>query len=195
MVSATEIRVPFDNVNDETVKLTAWLAKDGEEVKEGQLVAKVETSKALVEMVAPAAGKLWLQAEVGQEVRVGSLIAYITANGSGRPQEMSSDRAAPAPKPIDDLSNGEANLPEGTSFSRKALDLLKEHNVRPSVFAGRGMVREQDIKEYLSQLTSNDDLGNLHIGLKGISLDQVTLPPLFFERTKGVVDAAFLEKL
>ena len=198
MVSAIEIRVPFDNVNDETVKLTAWLAKNGEEVKEGQLVAEVETSKALVEMVAPTAGKLWLQAEVGQEVRVGSLIAYITANGSGPPQGAGVDRAAPtesAPKPIGHVLNEEANLPEGTSFSRKALDLLKECNIQPSVFAGRGIVREQDVQEYLSRLTSSNGHGNLHAGLKGISLDEVTLPPLFFDRTNGMVDAVFLEKL
>lgn len=81
MHEVTAIRVPFDNVNDETVKLLAWLVEEGQEVFEGQILAEVETSKAVVEMTAPVAGRVSLKAKAGDDVRVGMAIAYIGADG------------------------------------------------------------------------------------------------------------------
>jgi len=194
MSKPTEIRIPLDNVNDDTVKLTAWLVKDGHEVQEGQLFAEVETSKALVEMVAPVAGTVWHRAKVGQEVHVGSVIAYITTNGTSLPPEAEAEKQItlePAPVAIE----SQTSIPAGASFSKKALELIEQQGIPASVFAGRGLVREQDVKQYMAEAASPTGIAGLHVGLKGVPLDQVTLPGLFSDLKSGLVDATFLEKL
>lgn len=196
MLSATPICVPVENVNDDTVKLIAWRVSHGAEVQEGQLFAEVETSKALVEMVAPQSGKLWHRAAVGQEMRVGTVIAYITANGEVPPSEVENSFLSAAVEGANqpDL-NTQTPLPTGTSFSKKALELIQKQNVPVNVFAGRGLVREQDVREYLERTPSSKPYSDLHVGLKGISLDQVTLPRLFSDLNRGLVEAEFLEQL
>ncbi len=148
MPEATAIRVPLDNVNDETVKLVSWRVTEGQEVQEGQLLAEVETSKALVEMIAPLSGKVWLRAQAGRDVDVGAVVAYITTNGAAPPQDTSENQrisvafgSESAPK----SPQADSALHEGVSFSKKALELIDKHRIPMSVFAGRGMVREQDI--------------------------------------------------
>jgi len=199
MPEPTAIRVPLDNVNDDTVKLTSWLVREGDEVREGQLLAEVETSKALVEMVAPVSGKVWLRAQVGHEIRVGAIIAFITVNGAPPPPETAAPASGVSSAPTNQatsLPDGAAALPAGTSFSKKALELMQQRRLAPEVFAGRGLVREQDIQQYLSQVASSASPGaDLHIGLRGLPPEHVTLPPLFSDLTSGVVSPAFLEKL
>ena len=197
MSSPAEVRIPLDNVNDDLVKLTAWLVKNGDDVKEGQIVAEVETSKALVEMAAPSAGRVWLRAESGQELRVGALIAYITVNGAeppGSEVHLQRSQIVDAAANSNGDSSGASALPEGTTFTRKALELIYQQGLQPAVFAGRGIVREQDVKQHLSN-ASSARAATLHVGLKGLCLEHITLPALFSDVKSGLVDREFLEQL
>src|SRR5215467_9671551 len=87
MLDGHPIRVPFDYVNDDCVKFLRWLVQDGQEVREGDALAEVETSKALVELAASATGRVWQRTKPGEEVRVGELVGYISKNGS-RPPDL-----------------------------------------------------------------------------------------------------------
>ncbi len=194
MSNAIEIRVPLDNVNDDTVKLTAWLVKEGDEVKEGQLFAELETSKALVEIIAPASGRAWLRAKAGDEVRVGSVIAFITDNGSRPPSDLESKTSVSARMESRTIGQ-EIVAPEGTTFSKKALELIEQAGISVEKFAGRGLVREQDVKEYLTTIEPTEGVANLHIGLKGVPVDQITFPAIFSDSKRGFVDQDFLNEL
>ncbi len=199
MSEATAIRVPLENVNDETVKLVSWRVMEGQEVHEGQLLAEIETSKALVEMIAPLSGKVWLRAQAGHDIEVGAVVAYITANGAAPPPDTPENQhisvafgngAAP------ESPEAHSALHEGASFSKKALELIDKHRIPMSVFAGRGMVREQDIKHYLEdRASSTEPAESLHFALKGLPLDLVTLPRAFRDTKSGLVDSQFLEEL
>jgi acetyltransferase-like isoleucine patch superfamily enzyme len=200
MPEPTPIRVPLDNVNDETVKLLAWLVQEGQLVREGQLLAEVETSKAVVEMLAPLSGKVWLRAQPGAEVPVGAIIAYMTVNGA-RPTG-SSPHPSPICQPQVASQTGSGNekpgqLPPGTTFSKRALQLLEEREINPQVFAGRGMVREQDVRQYLKEAASYDgfDPAGVHFALHGLDLRNVTLPKDLSKTQVGVVDPSFLNEL
>ena len=92
MHEVTAIRVPFDNVNDETVKLLAWLVEEGQEVFEGQILAEVETSKAVVEMTAPVAGRVSLKAKAGDDVRVGDGDCLYRSRWAGRSRAIREER-------------------------------------------------------------------------------------------------------
>jgi pyruvate dehydrogenase E2 component (dihydrolipoamide acetyltransferase) len=62
----------------DTGKIAAWLKKVGDPVERGEVIAEIETDKATVEMESLQAGTLVeIVAEVGAELPVGDVIAYI----------------------------------------------------------------------------------------------------------------------
>ena len=50
--SGKEIRVPRETVNDDVVIIAEWHVKDGAQVRAGDSLVDIETSKSVLEMVA-----------------------------------------------------------------------------------------------------------------------------------------------
>jgi len=77
---ASPVHTPRVNNNDDIVKLITLEVQVGDAVKAGQMIAQVETDKAIVEVESPTEGYLlgWT-AEVDQMVAVGSVLAWIGA--------------------------------------------------------------------------------------------------------------------
>lgn len=76
------VPVPIPQVtdNDDRLLITDVLVKDGDQVAEGDVLAEMETSKAAVELTAPAAG--WvkvLDCEGGQDYPIGHVFCHIAA--------------------------------------------------------------------------------------------------------------------
>ncbi|MBO4271610.1 2-oxo acid dehydrogenase subunit E2 [Microbispora triticiradicis] len=69
--------VPKLNNNDTHYLVTCWLAEDGARVEAGAPLVELETSKAVEEIEAPAAGYLRISADAGTEVEVGAVIAEL----------------------------------------------------------------------------------------------------------------------
>lgn len=62
--------------------IVEWMVKEGDEVKEHQVLGKIETDKAIAEMPSPVAGKiLKLNYKPGETVKVGEVIAVIGKEG------------------------------------------------------------------------------------------------------------------
>ncbi|MCB1499591.1 MAG: lipoyl domain-containing protein [Bauldia sp.] len=75
---ATDIIIPADLwEGDEESVITAWLASDGAEVKEGALIAEIMTAKVQNEITAPASGKLSILKEQEAVVVKGDVIGRI----------------------------------------------------------------------------------------------------------------------
>ena len=53
-----DIRVPRETVNDDAVRVVRWLASDGDVVRAAAAVVEIETSKSVLEVEAPEAGRL-----------------------------------------------------------------------------------------------------------------------------------------
>src|SRR5262245_7445748 len=85
------VRVPQVNVNDDQVRIEAWLVACGQRVEKGQPVAVVETSKAMVEVEAPEAGYVRYTHRPDDEVPVGGVLCTILPEPAGE--------APPAPGP------------------------------------------------------------------------------------------------
>ncbi|GAA3026793.1 2-oxo acid dehydrogenase subunit E2 [Streptosporangium longisporum] len=79
----TEIRVPKLNNNDATYVLVEWVAKDGQEVRTGEVLAELETSKAVEELTAEQDGTLRHLLAAGAECAPGQVIALLPADGTG----------------------------------------------------------------------------------------------------------------
>ena len=75
---AATIKIPDISTTAETVVLLKWLKQEGEQVKRGEALCKVETDKANTELESVAEGTLLKQiiAE-GTEISVGTVIAYV----------------------------------------------------------------------------------------------------------------------
>ncbi len=112
---AISVHVPRINNNDDEVKLVELRVATGDAVKAGQVLASVETDKAVLDVESPADGVvLAVQGEVESQVRVGSVLMWLGSS-------------ADEPVPVQ-ASNSTAagSSDESTAPTAKALALLRE---------------------------------------------------------------------
>lgn len=74
------VLVPTTDVNSETALLLAWHVCDRSEVKAGEVIAEIETSKAIIDVPAPEAGILLRTASEGAEIRLAEAVGYLFAD-------------------------------------------------------------------------------------------------------------------
>ncbi len=72
-----EVLVPRENVNDEVVIIQKLIIESGSEIKAGQLIMEIETSKTTIEVLAPEAGTIHFNVLEGEEVPVGEVLCQI----------------------------------------------------------------------------------------------------------------------
>ncbi|MER6944218.1 2-oxo acid dehydrogenase subunit E2 [Nonomuraea sp. NPDC000554] len=133
---ADEIRVPKLNNNDAAYTLLEWLAADGARVRRDDVVASLETSKAVEELVSEHDGVLTHLLPVGAECVPGELIARVG------PRPEPADALAPDP-PADPLAPGTpAQL-----ITAPAQALIDELGVDPARVRALGVkvVRRADV--------------------------------------------------
>jgi pyruvate dehydrogenase E2 component (dihydrolipoamide acetyltransferase) len=162
------VHIPHELVNDETVLLVNWLIADGVEVKPGQALATIETSKTTMEVEASKAGYLRHGFPKQTEVAVGAVFCYIAA-GPDEPmpveaatspvesrtnlvQLVTATPAQPAVSAVQGQSPPAAETtppPAGTRFSTKAEALIRQHGLAAESFRGKGLIRERDVQQVL----------------------------------------------
>src|ERR1700721_1564684 len=104
------VTIPQETVNDESVRILSWRVASGSRVEKDQQLCEVETSKAVMDIEAPAAGTVVYSAAAGDEVPVGSTICQIVPEGMAVPSMAESateiaqgdpvGQAAPVAAPI-----------------------------------------------------------------------------------------------
>ena len=84
---AVGVYIPIWGLQMEEATLTTWLKQEGEAVDQGEAIAVIETFKISGEVESPTAGVLLRHVgEIGQVIKVGSLLAVVGAPGEGRPE-------------------------------------------------------------------------------------------------------------
>jgi pyruvate/2-oxoglutarate dehydrogenase complex dihydrolipoamide acyltransferase (E2) component len=139
MSESASILVPRENVNDESATLVVWEVADGTFVEVGRPVAQIETSKAVVEILAPASGILRHEARAGQDVPIGAPIGRI-----GEAETPSTTNGSTPHIPSDG-----PGLPLAPSVRR----LVAEGGVDPAMVAGTGRggrITKGDVVAYLA---------------------------------------------
>jgi len=176
MTARHPIVLERDNVNDETVTLVRWFVRHGERVEFDALIAEVETSKANIEIHAPVAGYLVQEFAQGAEIPVSATVGFIAEQPPSSPAAANAEAAAagvsaasgsngavasvePKAKAAPIVSNGaphRAADPEFAAateykqrFSPLAVRLMESHGVPRQAFAGKSVVRKQDVLDYL----------------------------------------------
>ena len=77
MAELIPIQAPLANPNDTVAMLVEWRVANHVSVTAGQIVARMETTKAVIDVDSPATGRLECLAEVGAEVSVGAVIGFV----------------------------------------------------------------------------------------------------------------------
>ena len=138
-----EITMPqlSDTMTEGTV--VKWLKKEGDKVKEGEIIVEIETDKATMEYESPESGTLAvLDVKEGDKVAVGKRIALI-ATGSEKPDELrkcgggggggvggAATQAKPAPTPEPKAPQPAGSGPKRASGSGSASGEDKESDHR-----------------------------------------------------------------
>jgi pyruvate dehydrogenase E2 component (dihydrolipoamide acetyltransferase) len=93
-----EVAFPMPDVGEglAEVELVRWLVSVGDRVQENQPVAEVETDKAVVEMPAPATGRVTWGAPPGQRIRVGEVWLRMEVDAATAVAPSGPDVAVPA---------------------------------------------------------------------------------------------------
>jgi sugar O-acyltransferase (sialic acid O-acetyltransferase NeuD family) len=125
------IRLPREDVNDETAVLVRWLAEEGAQVQTGQPLCELETTKTIFSVPAPGPGILARQAAEGQELPVGSVLGYLLAEGE-----------TPAPPPPEPPSQP----PAPVRATRQARELARRYGIDLTSLGGRGIITAQEVE-------------------------------------------------
>ncbi len=180
MAEVTAVVIPQDNVNDDAVMLLAWCVKHGDRVEVDQVLIEIETSKTTMEITSPASGIVHIERPGESEVPVGSVLCLIgesveaiqsfRAAGSSaakpaapaKPETPTKPTAPsvvaasePACEPACETADVTPSVaPSSTRFSRAALDLIREHGLDESRFAGAGLIRTKEVLAKLFPATA-----------------------------------------
>lgn len=104
------VTIPQETVNDESVRILAWKVASGTKVERDQQLCEVETSKAVMDIEAPAAGVVVYSAAAGDEVPVGSTICQIVPEGMAIPSMIETATEIAQGDPVGQASPVEAPI-------------------------------------------------------------------------------------
>jgi len=152
-----QIKVPAVGESITEGTIAQWIKKDGEFVKQGEVVMVLETDKASVEVVAESSGVITTKAKAGDVVKVGAVIGEVDtdakptasaapakevkANGSASKAEAAhaetskqgKDSPAQPPRPAPS-----AGISRSATMSPAVRRVVTENNLNPESIPGSG---------------------------------------------------------
>ena len=143
----TEIKSPTypESVADGTI--SNWVKKEGQEVKQDELIAEIETDKIVLEVLSPINGKIQkIIKDEGEIVNSGELIAQIEESSSLQNKESVQNTEE------EELREEDVSQSYGPAVRR----MLEEFNLDPKNISGTGKdgrISKADIKNYLENST------------------------------------------
>ena len=151
---ALSVVMPALEMAQETGTLVAWLKKEGEQVRKGEMLLEVETDKAVVEIEAAGDGMLaGIAAKTGDVIPVGQTIAWLLQPGESAPSAAAvstpagrrsdaspASRQPPSAEPASVVAGGVPGArPAGRArVSPKARRVAQEHGVDIASVKGSG---------------------------------------------------------
>lgn len=135
-----EIVVPKLNNNDEGCVLIEWRAASGEAVEVGDVIAVLETSKAVHDFECPVAGILHCGVEEGEEVLFGAVMGHVFPDEDARQAHL----ARPAAPAV--AEGGELTI------TKDARELIAAHGLTEADLLplGKRVIRSRDVEALLA---------------------------------------------
>jgi acetyltransferase-like isoleucine patch superfamily enzyme len=179
-----EIVITREDANTDLALISRWLAEDGESVRRGQPVCVVETTKASVEVDAPAAGTLVRLHPEGAEVELGKPIGLVAETEAELGLARASEPRVAEP----------ARGASSRKATRRALELAELHGIDLDAIEKQGFVTAEDVERLVAAHQGAAAGGDP--ALAGVSTEGVTLPRHADPgETTGMLEADFLARL
>lgn len=168
---AIELKMPALSPTMEEGTLTRWLVKEGDSIKAGEILAEIETDKAIMEFEAVDEGVITkiLIPEGSENVKVGTAIAYLVTDANdvtleGASAETKAEESAPVASPakteaaaveeaatpsLGKVINSAPEIPEGTEFFQQTLrEALRDAMAEEMRRDDRVFVMGEEVAEY-----------------------------------------------
>jgi acetyltransferase EpsM len=142
MKDATPVIIPLINPNEPGALLASLHFASGQQVKKGDSLCTLETTKSTLELSAERDGFLVeLSAEVGQTLQAGEVLAYLA------------DTPDWTPPPANKKAEAAIATPglEGLRISQPALALAQKHNLDLSQFSHEVFITEKMVQQLVVQ--------------------------------------------
>lgn len=153
------IYIENKTVNDDIYLIQKIYAANGSSIYQGDIIATFETSKTLVDIYAPESGFIYFNSiEVGQEIRVGFLLAVISDADNIEPKWF--DAYSINKQVVLQKVENTINTNGDVRISNAANKLLLDHKLSIADFKGRKVIRTQDVidyvkSKYINQVSEN----------------------------------------
>jgi len=142
---STEVKIPAVGESITSGVLSVWHKQTGDIVSEGDPLFTLETDKISTEIPAPGAGKLQVQVDAGQEVKIGQVVALLDESVKSSAASAKPSAPAEAPSiPVQQESNA--------TLSPAALRIAEEEKVDLAEVTGtgkQGQITKSDLVQYL----------------------------------------------
>jgi pyruvate dehydrogenase E2 component (dihydrolipoamide acetyltransferase) len=158
---ASEVFLPRLTHDMNSGVLVRWLKSDGDRVAAGEPLYEVETDKAVSEVAAEAGGILRrLKYQEGDEIPIGTVIAYLLVEGEALPQEGTAgqpERSARHSSPVStpaDAAGEAAPHRSGITATPIARRIAREKGIDLSLISGtgpQGRIIERDVLAFLTR--------------------------------------------
>ncbi|HEX6340865.1 2-oxo acid dehydrogenase subunit E2 [Umezawaea sp.] len=196
--SGVPVTAPKLNNNDATYLVVDWLVEDGATVEPGTPLVELETSKAVEEIAADAAGVLRIVVPSGTEVEFGALLAEIGGPGPApeavRTEAVRTEAVRTAPDAERAPTRPHVHLLDRAQQGTAAV-VTRAHREVPAAFTAIE-VRVDALLERLRRLSdeSGADVGVADAVVKAVGLAHADFGHLFGslvdERTVALTDTA-----
>ena len=147
---STEVKIPAVGESITSGVLSVWHKQNGDLVKEGEALFTLETDKISTEIPANAAGRLQIQVDAGQEVKIGEVVALL--DESAQAPVQGPKPAAPTEAPV-----APARRESNETLSPAARRIVEEEKIQIKEVAGtgkRGQVTKSDLVQFLESKSS-----------------------------------------
>lgn len=157
----TPIVVKKESVSDNSYKIIELYFQNGSQVKKGELILCVETSKITIDIESPVDGYIFFDKIENKEVSVGQTIAVVTNN-----KKFSYEDWFQSIK----KSKKEKKNPQNHTIkiSKPAQRLIDQNNIDISEFEGLLMITKEDVENYIFNLHKDDNISDLIIDKNSI---------------------------
>ena len=154
---ATRVLAPSFGEGVEELTVVNWLKKEGETVKEMEVIVELETDKVTTEIPSPAAGVLLkILAQKDEVVKVGSILAWVGQPGDALESEIPTIKkviptGAPKPVAVEPSKTLEKSAYTGP-VSPLVKNIVAANNVDLNLVQGTGQggrITREDVQVYV----------------------------------------------
>lgn len=145
-MSALAVTVPLINPNENEARLVALHVKEGQKVKDGALLATLETTKSTFEMTTEKAGyAVGIAAKPGEMINAGATLCYIAESKDWEAPKAKEEKTA-------------TGIPDGLRITQPALLLAQKEKLDLSALPIGPIITEEQVRSMIARSSRPENL-------------------------------------